>query len=86
MIVGKLYVDAMDPERVVAPTNALGECRVYFNGEYTGNARVPPSLFNDAGEQNRLSWIGFNPYRAYEPDLHARVPGDNDEDEKEDRR
>ncbi len=46
MMIGKRYKDSMDPSRVVVPMDEKGNCRVYFDGNFNGKARVAPALFD----------------------------------------
>lgn len=71
MIQGQKYIDVMDQGRTVQPISADGTCRIYFNGEYAGNAKVPVNLFSnetDPARQGQHAYIGFVPLVPKAPD------------------
>jgi hypothetical protein len=51
------YQDVMDPSRTVVPMNDKGDCRIYFDDVYVGNAHVAPSLFTEAKVNE---FVGFH--------------------------
>ncbi len=76
--VNKPYVDAMDPSRTVVPVDEKGNCRVYFDGNYAGNAKVPPSLF-DMTDDWKAERVGFNAPDRFERQVEERTfAGDDD--------
>lgn len=58
MMIGKSYVDVMDPSRTVTPIDSTGLCRIHFDGTFVGKAPVPTSLFEPSGHNE---YVGFVP-------------------------